>query len=109
MFGKNGCMVINAGGKVIATATKRKNLYQLNNVETPNHAHVANQRPTIELWHRRLGHISVDRIKRLADGLANGIELEKDLKLELCRACVEGKQHRSSLPTEGGTRAKDLL
>src|SRR5215212_4258572 len=64
----------------------------------------------IGLWHRRLGHLGVNGVEQLVTkNLANGINISKNDKLVLCKGCVHGKQHRTPFPTEGTTRAKNIL
>ena len=64
----------------------------------------------LHLWHKRLGHVSMDTIKKMAisntvDGLPvlNGTEGNP-----FCDGCMYGKQHRSSLPKDGRNRAKSI-
>ena len=46
------------------------------------------------LWHWRLGHISIDRIKRLVkDGVLNTLDYTD---LETCVDCIKGKQTNKS-------------
>ena len=56
------------------------------------------------LWHRRLGHVSIDTIKKLVKlDLVRGLPTHK-LELEgLCDACVHGKQTKSSF------KSKDMV
>lgn len=50
-------------------------------------------------WHDRLGHVSVNVIKRMADkGIVNGLVIS-ELPKSTCEPCVLGKQHRVSHPT----------
>ena len=106
-FDQCGCIIRNRDGMMIGIAPRSRNLYRLEVVS--NRACVASQTASIDLWHRRLGHLSVDGIKWLANGLAHGIELEKGKELTFCDACVHGKQHRESFPKEGATHATEVL
>ena len=46
------------------------------------------------LWHRRLGHISIDRIKRLVkDGVLSTLDYTD---FETCVDCIKGKQTNKS-------------
>ena len=48
----------------------------------------------IEIWHKRLGHLHFDAVKRLANGMAQGISiLPEEVTKTLCAACMAGKQH----------------
>ena len=49
----------------------------------------------VELWHRRLGHISKDRIEKMADGMVEGLDTKQKAKKISCVPCVEAKQAKS--------------
>ena len=53
------------------------------------------------MWHKRLCHMSVKGIKRLADD--NLIQV-KDVHLERCADCLAGKQNRTSFRSRAPTR-----
>lgn len=63
---------------------------------TPHRAYVAES-----TWHRRLGHISKDKLKLLAStNLTNGLNItHDDTTNTLCEPCVLGKHHRDPFPT----------
>lgn len=58
----------------------------------------------VELWHRRLGHISVHTMRDMVkSGLLPGINVE-EINSFLCEPCLLGKQHRLPFkPSSGGT------
>ncbi|RVW65982.1 Retrovirus-related Pol polyprotein from transposon TNT 1-94 [Vitis vinifera] len=57
------------------------------------------------LWHRRLGHISIDRIKRLVnDGVLRTLDFTN---FETCVDCIKGKQTNKS--KRGATRSSTIL
>ncbi|KAJ9692948.1 hypothetical protein PVL29_011870 [Vitis rotundifolia] len=57
------------------------------------------------LWHRRLGHISIDRIKRLVnDGVLSTLDFTD---FETCVDCIKGKQTNKS--KRGATRSSAIL
>ena len=63
----------------------------------------------MELWHKRLGHLHVNGIKGL-QSMVVGMDLGKCASQILaCEGCVEGKQVRASFPSDGGTRATQVL
>ena len=76
-------------------------IYSLKNEATNNslHVHIGTKRCNINddssmLWHRRLGHISIDRIKRLVkDGVFSTLDYTD---LETCVECIKGKQTNKS-------------
>ncbi|RVW50232.1 Retrovirus-related Pol polyprotein from transposon TNT 1-94 [Vitis vinifera] len=57
------------------------------------------------LWHRRFGHISIDRIKRLVnDGVLSTLDFTN---FETCVDCIKGKQTNKS--KRGATRSSTIL
>ena len=57
------------------------------------------------LWHRRLGHISIQGIKRLVnEGVLSSLDFTN---FETCLDCIKGKQTNKS--KKGATRSKHLL
>ena len=58
-----------------------------------------------KLWHRRLGHISIERIKRLVnEGVLNTLDFTD---FETCVDCIKGKQTNKS--KKGAKRSLDIL
>ncbi|KAL4310044.1 hypothetical protein GQ457_01G035740 [Hibiscus cannabinus] len=57
------------------------------------------------LWHRRLGHISIERIKRLVnDGVLNTLDFTD---FDTCVDCIKGKQTNKS--KKGAKRSSTIL
>ncbi|KAL4342439.1 hypothetical protein GQ457_08G014610 [Hibiscus cannabinus] len=57
------------------------------------------------LWHRRLGHISIERIKRLVnDGVLNTLDFTD---FDTCADCIKGKQTNKS--KKGAKRSSTIL
>ena len=74
------------------------------------HVHTGTKRCVInedssKLWHRRLGHISIDRIKRLVnEGVLNTLNFTD---FETCVDCIKGKQTNKS--KKCANRSSDIL
>ena len=65
----------------------------------------------VELWHRRLGHISLQRLKALNNELVQGmpkLNLTAETTFD-CDICNQSKSHRLPFPKEGATEADRLL
>jgi transposase InsO family protein len=64
----------------------------------------------LQLWHRRLGHLNEKGVRALRS-MVTGIDLTKVSCHSplVCEACIEGKQHRLSFPTERARRATKPL
>ncbi|KAL0429751.1 UNVERIFIED_CONTAM: Retrovirus-related Pol polyprotein from transposon TNT 1-94 [Sesamum radiatum] len=57
------------------------------------------------LWHRRLGHISIERIKKLVnDGVLNTLDFTD---FDTCVDCIKGKQ--TNVSKKGAKRSSNLL
>ena len=60
---------------------------------------------SIWLWHRRLGHISIERIKRLVnDGVLKSLDFTN---FGTCVDCIKGKQTNKT--TKGAKRSSEIL
>jgi hypothetical protein len=60
------------------------------------------------LWHKRLGHIGIKKLKLMHDkSLVNGFNIQKNsLEMNLCNGFLdEGKQVRNKTSIEKGSRA----
>ena len=74
------------------------------------HVHTGTKRSVINdnssmLWHRRLGHISIQRIKRLVnEGVLSTLDFTD---FETCVDCIKGKQTNKS--KKGAKRSTDIL
>jgi hypothetical protein len=74
------------------------------------HVHTGTKRCVInedssKLWHRRLGHISIERIKRLVnEGKLNTLDF---IDFETCVDCIKGKHTNKS--KKGANRSLDIL
>lgn len=66
-------------------------------------AEVADPPTGIDLWHRRLGHVAKDRVKKMAAGFVDGIDVTEKAQTIDCMPCVEAKQTMSPAT---GTLAK---
>ncbi len=60
------------------------------------------------LWHERLGHLNMARLKDL-DAMVNGMNLKEVPLHHVCEICIEGKHQRKSFPKDETTRASKLL
>ncbi|KAK9690672.1 hypothetical protein RND81_09G145600 [Saponaria officinalis] len=90
------------------------NLYMLDNVasysenlhvETRGTKRKFNKKNSASLWHKRLGHVSKERIQRL---VSNGILDSVDFTdFDVCVSCIKGKQ--TKVKRLGANRATDVL
>ena len=101
-------------GKIIATATKSRNLYYLNFEEKQVSANAAvtcsNNNMREEIWHRRYGHLGVKNLQNFVrENMINGLDLDVTKILNFCEPYVDGKHHRHSFPKYAGRKSNKLL
>jgi hypothetical protein len=72
---------------------------------------IASRVPSIETWHRRLGHTNNHAIVQLASKkLATGMPIDLSTLPGACDACIKGKQTRTHVPSvREGQRASEPL
>jgi len=112
-FSDSGFTLINKS-RIIGFGALLDGLYyiELRNDATYNSMHVAFgvkrcvvNEESFMLWHRRLGHISIKRIKRLVnEGVLNTLDFSD---FETCVDCIKGKQTNKS--KKGAKRSSNLL
>src|SRR5579859_5480675 len=61
----------------------------------------------IDIWHRRMGHLGEDNVRKLAK-MVDGMGIKVRTSVGVCEACLEGKQHRQP-SHQPATRAKEPL
>jgi len=107
-FHSKRCRISN-GAKLLATATMRGNLYELDTY--PSSSETALIGNSIQLWHHRLAHIQPSSIIRMSKSKAvQGLEIcNSGDDLSKCSGCVLGKGHRAPIPKKSHTRAEKLL
>lgn len=108
VFKKNYCKIYNKNHQLIASATLKNDLYQLNwkiiKPKCTESALIA--KDSVDIWHRRMGHIchsNLIKVKNSTIGI-NGVLNE----YEHCKICALGKQSRAPFKFSG-KRANNLL
>ena len=98
---------------LVGTASKIDNLYRIDSIASYNeimHTNVQGTKRKLNensatLWHKRLGHVSKERIQRLvADGILDTLDLTD---LQVCVECIKGKQ--TKVKRLGAKRSSDVL
>ena len=93
-FDDSVCEFWNKSGEVIAIGAREGSLFYLKvarkSRESVSVAHNQNKR---RLWHRQLGHLNEQSMKRLADkDLVNQLDYDMSGEVGVCEACIGGKQ-----------------
>ena len=104
-FDSDACYVATKTGSIIArgTVSPTRNLYTLTipsfETHTAQASHYAARTPTVETWHRRLGHCNVRTVIDMArNNVAKGMPIDLSSAPPKCNECIIGKQARSSVP-----------
>jgi len=106
-FFGDGHWKITKGSLVVARGNKHSNLYSLQSSVSDDSVNVVEKECASELWHKRLGHMSVKGIDYLAK--KSKLSRVKEAKLDKCVHCLAGKQRRVSFMSHPPTRKSGPL
>lgn len=121
---QSGCFVCFGGGKCVVE-TKEGSLLATGHLQDDDLYHLDLQNPqaytsaspahyvqpsSTYLWHLRLGHINFRKLVQMhKDKLVEGLTLDVLKDFGVCPSCILGKHKRTAFPTDGATRATDIL
>ena len=109
-FTESASYMLDKRHDVVAEASKRRSLYQLDykpNHEGANFAEEAN--PKKEVWHKRFGHLAIGDLQKLArEKLVDGFDLDEWRNLTFCESYPQGK-HGQAKFSFSSRRAKEHL
>jgi hypothetical protein len=129
-FTDDHCHIFNPEGQLIGMALSSNGLYRLPctvigaeqvyitkytsnwNVEAAQVARTTTATASVDVWHHRLGHISVESILKMAQsGMARGIDItgNKEDRKGYCEECEASGHTRSPIPKETSTRSTEVL
>jgi hypothetical protein len=110
-FSGGKCTIRGPDGRCVGKVPKSgKGLYKVQH-EKGEEANIAEETLTLDMLHRRLGHISPQAAKKLVDkGFMTGVQLETTSDADLfCKSCVYVKATRKSIPkVREGERATEF-
>ncbi|GBP23596.1 hypothetical protein EVAR_80212_1 [Eumeta japonica] len=87
-FNKDGCLIYNRDGDLVATATLLNGVYRLNMQERL----IATATTSGHIWHRRLGHVNSDSLMKTKNAVTRMDLVEKIEKSKSRKTCrCEGK------------------
>jgi hypothetical protein len=80
---------------LVSNTMRYGNLFRLKTIGQNSKAYtaMATHVVSIDVWHRRLGHLNKDSVLKL-EKLADGVNIDKNSEFGICGPCQEGKQHR---------------
>lgn len=108
VFNRDGCSVYNENNELLVRADSSSGVYKL---KSDHASSLVASDTSIDLvtWHRRLGHLNFNDIRKMNGQIVTGMNLSKTNSMSInCEVCAEGKQTR--LPFKHvSKRAKNLL
>ncbi len=93
---KQGVPLIKNDGRIVGKARLSQGLYHLDLEVVARETHMLGAKPdnSLTLWHPRLGHLNVQDVKKLANGMAEGINFKHGHREEFCETCAVEKAKR---------------
>jgi transposase InsO family protein len=122
-FSQSTCTISNQDGQPIATASResRNGLYRLvgetltdcSEIDSSQEIHAmsctSNNRSSVALWHRRLGHFHSQGLRRMISaGAVKGMP-KLTISNSTCMQCLKGKQSRKAIPKQRTTDTTGIL
>jgi hypothetical protein len=100
VFSGEFCRIFNTNEERIGQIRERRGLYRVYMVHSGEEAGVAGAKEAVSIdeLHRRLGHVSHERVKLLiAKGLVEGVNLDSNSEPTVCESCEWAKGTRKSI------------
>ena len=109
-FDSEGCTITDCKtNKPILYASRTQNVYSVN-IKNEKEVCLVSKENESWLWHRRLGHVSMNLLSKLAkQELVVGLPKAAFEKDHLCTACQLGKQHKKPFPSINYIPSKRIL
>jgi len=113
IFDVNGCRLLNRHVQVkpeciLATGTQVNGMYYLNRCQTSSYVAEVEQSKVVNLWHRRLGHLSNSSMQQLRNMVTGVNNMDRSV-VGPCEACVKGKQVRVPFKKSSNKRSQCVL
>jgi len=102
-FNKKEAVTINSKNKIVAKGVKRNNIYEL--LASMTQVDVGPSR----LWHEWFGHLSMQTLTVMQKSSIVVDLLPISNSIELCEACMKGKQNRQPFLQESSSRVEAPL
>jgi hypothetical protein len=112
-FDGTSCWVqARSGTRMLTGSLTSRKLYAISGGQlSADHAYIAHREPTLETWHKRLGHANYRSVYNLArSGFATGMPIDLSSLPPVCDSCILRKQTKTSIPkVREGKRADRRL
>lgn len=106
-FNANGCTIYNKKNEIVLHTKPVNGMYKID--ASSENCMLTKNEATAMLWHKRLGHLNLQSIKKMRDGAVNGIKFtDSGAEIEYCETCAVGKHSRQPFP-HSSTKTKHIL
>lgn len=99
--------------RTIVFGKKIDNMYELEfNLEKEVQSNICKSRNSLEIWHKRLGHLSYKNVLKLCRGMVDGINVKNNdtcNTLDICKTCNESNITRLPFNTKSKFKSKRFL
>lgn len=108
VFDPDGCAIYNSDKKKVLSCKSSGGIYRVG-ANDEKCFMTKNSQQSALIWHRRLGHANFQIMKKMRDGVVNGIKFDDDdSEISQCDVCPRGKQVK--MPFKASESAsKDIL
>ncbi|KAJ8711665.1 hypothetical protein PYW08_006955 [Mythimna loreyi] len=109
-FKNDCCYIYNQENSLVGIADEMNGVYKLR-LESKQCLFTSPTEDTSsEVWHRRMGHLNMNDLKKMKDGAVMGISYsdKSEINKSTCTVCCEGKQSRLPFGHAGTRSSKPL-
>ncbi|HBK83012.1 MAG TPA: hypothetical protein DDZ41_05350, partial [Flavobacterium sp.] len=109
-FNKDGCTILNNKNEIVVHCEQNNGVYKFENVDSVASVLLAKDETDAMLWHRRLGHLNFESMKKMRDGIVKGVTFHDNstINIKNCETCAMGKQTRRKFAKSERT-SKNIL
>lgn len=107
LFTRNGCTIRNEDDEILAKCQAKNGVYKL--MVKRGSCLLTTKAESAYTWHRRLGHLHFDALKKMKNGVVSGMHFsDDDSEIRNCETCARGKLAR--LPfKKSNSESKEIL
>lgn len=105
-FDSNGGQIFDCSNNLLAEAKLKDGMFKMTQDDRKVML-ASNVTGKCELWHRRLGHIGHENLKKLKNNFVEGLLFDDEMA-KLCEVCLKGKQTRKSFPASKSSTSEIL-
>ncbi|GBP81290.1 Retrovirus-related Pol polyprotein from transposon TNT 1-94 [Eumeta japonica] len=109
-FKNNCCYIYNVQNSLVEIADEMNGVYKLRLESKQCLLTSTTEDTSSEVWHRRMGHLNMNDLKKMRDGAVTGISYsdKSEISKSTCTVCCKGKQSRLPFVNAGTRSSKPL-